>query len=445
MDDEIDLRQQVAILLRHWKLILLLTLIGAAAAAVFSFILPNVYEAAALVSVSPPRYTLRLEGVEQAAALPVGAYPELAMSDDVLAVVYDQARATLPANVNTLSRFAERLRAEAASDSTLLRLSVRDSDPARAAAIANAWVAVFSARAGQLYGQDQAALAVYQQELAKAQAELEQADAALAAFQASNQVNVLSAQLASQQAILTDLLNRQQQLALMQQDLGDLSGRLQRLAGDAPASLAEDLALLSLASRLYGGELATLAPGQNTGDVQLQVGSDRPLVGPTIADQLDLAGDLQAALAARREQVAGQIAALEPEILALQGQVAAAQVQEQELTRARDLASSQYLNLARRTQEAEVAVQAWANTVQVASQAAVPTEKAGPRRALNTLLGTALGFGLGVVLALATQLGPLAPAPAPASAPARPGRTRPLGEGDDGRAAQPAPSLDKPA
>jgi hypothetical protein len=33
---------------------------------------------------------------------------------------------------------------------------------------------------------------------------------------------------------------------------------------------------------------------------------------------------------------------------------------------------------------------------------------------------------------------------APSAAPIRPGRALPLGESDDGRATQPAPSLDKP-
>jgi uncharacterized protein involved in exopolysaccharide biosynthesis len=326
-----------------------------------------------------------------------------------------------------------------------LRLSVRDTDPARAAAIANAWVAVFSARAGQLYGQDQAALDVYQQQLSQAQADLDQADAALAAFQASNQVSVLSAQLASQQALLTDYLNNQHQVELMQHDLDDLSGRLERLDGDAPASLAEDLALLSLASRLYGGQLVSFdqEQGRSTVPLQVQVDSDRSLVGATVAHQLDLAGDLLAVLDIRREQFESQLAALEPEILALQGQLAAAEVQAAQLTRARDLASSQYLNLASRTQEAEIAVQAWASTVQVASRALVPTEKAGPRRTLNTLLGTALGLGLGVLLALATQLRPL-PLQAEPVASTRPGRALPLGENDDGRAVQPAPSLEKP-
>jgi hypothetical protein len=120
-------------------------------------------------------------------------------------------------------------------------------------------------------------------------------------------------------------------------------------------------------------------------------------------------------------------------------------VQERELIRARDLASSQYTTLASSTQEAEVAVQAWANTVQVASRATVPTEKAGPRRTLNTLLGTAGGLGLGVLLALATQFVPEMPLRVGAATQAANGRARQGDAASDSRAEPIAPSLAQPA
>jgi uncharacterized protein involved in exopolysaccharide biosynthesis len=296
-------------------------------------------------------------------------------------------------------------------------------------------VDVFAARAGQLYGQDQAALAVYEQQLGEARTELDRAEAELAAFQTSNQVNILTAQLDSQQASLTDYLNRQNQVALMQQDIDDLRVRLERLSGEAPAGLAEDLALLSLANRLYGGQMVSFEADQSRSGVplQVQVSPDRPLAGLTVADQLALADDLIETLATRREQIDGQITALEPRIMALQGQVAAAQVQEQELTRAQDLASSQYLSLASRIQEAQIAVQAWASTVQVASRAQVPTEKAGPRRTINTLLGGGVGFVLGVLVALGYEFWNAAP---PQSVVAPPRQLDHMSGEGDGRASR---------
>src|SRR5258707_3142046 len=116
MDDEIDLRRYLAALGRHWRLIVALTLIGGLAAAAVSLALPNVYEAVALVSVTSARTTLRLDSVNQDNTLPVHAYPELAMSGDVIAAAFAKAGPVLPASVNTATKFAGLLTAESASD-----------------------------------------------------------------------------------------------------------------------------------------------------------------------------------------------------------------------------------------------------------------------------------------------------------------------------------------
>jgi len=236
MDDDIDLRRYFVALARHWRWLVALTLIGALAAAVVSWITHNEYEGVALVSVTAAHNTLRLDSVNQNTTLPVKAYPELAMSGDLVAAVFAKAGPLLPADVNTMSKFTAQLTAEPASDPSLLRLKVRDRDPQHAAQIADLWAEVFAARAGQLYAQDQANLTVYQQQLGDTKTRLAQADSELASFQTSNQVNILTAQLDSQQASLTDYLNREHQLQLLAQDVLDLVGRLQGLPATAPAS-----------------------------------------------------------------------------------------------------------------------------------------------------------------------------------------------------------------
>ncbi len=87
-------------------------------------------------------------------------------------------------------------------------------------------------------------------------------------------------------------------------------------------------------------------------------------------------------------------------ILALQGELAQAAIRESDLARARDLAQDQYKTLAGKIQEAKIAVQESSNTVQVASGAAVPTEKTGTR-----LLVSAVAAGaVGLLIAAATVL-----------------------------------------
>src|SRR5687768_14253699 len=101
MDDEIDLRRYWRALLRNWALIAALAFVTAAAAAVMSLLTPNRYEAIALVSVAPPRNNLRLEDVNQRTTLPVRAYPDLALSNDLMAELFAETAGLLPERVDT--------------------------------------------------------------------------------------------------------------------------------------------------------------------------------------------------------------------------------------------------------------------------------------------------------------------------------------------------------
>ncbi|OGO49413.1 MAG: hypothetical protein A2W37_08055 [Chloroflexi bacterium RBG_16_63_12] len=408
MEDEIDLREYVNVLLRHWKMIVVLTMVAAVAVGVVSFIMPPTYEATALISVAQARYTLRLEGVSDGGPLPLKAYPDLAVSDEVVSEVFNQVKPALPSEVDTLTKFRKQLKATAAADPTLLRLAARDTDPARAAQIANAWANTLADRAGRLYGQDAANLLTYETQLTTTKSALEDSEQALATFQANNQVAILTAQLNSQQAILTDYLNRVHQFGLLVQDAQDLRARLAKLDPSAPPSFTDDVVMLMLSAQAFGGQMAPLQsqpstvesqpslPSQSSIPLQVQISSGQSLSGKSVAEQAAVVDDLLNTLRARAEDAKAQIAALEPRILELQGRLAKAQKQQAELTRARDLAQTQYLALASKVEEAKIAAQESANVVQLASEAAVPTERANPRIALNIAVAGALGLMVSV-------------------------------------------------
>jgi len=420
MEDEVDIRAQIMVVLRAWKVILGLAVLAALAAGVYAWTRPNTYEAEALVSVTPGRISLNLSGVQQSGGVTAQAYVELAESTTVVQAVFDAAGPDLLDRINTVSRLRRLLEAEASADAPLLRLQVRNTDAARAAALANLWAETFAARAGLLYSQDQANLAVYSEAEAEALAALDVADTALADFQAGNPVNILQAQLDSQQASLTDYLNRAHEAELLSQDLQDLLARLESLPAGAPGALADDLALLALTSRVYGGQLGA-DPGET--NLQLSVSGDQPLTNSTVANQRGLAEDLLASLDARRQSLAAQATAVVPAILALQGQVAAAQAQADQLTRQRSLTAQTYSARAIQVQEATVAVRQAANVAQVAGVAAAPNQATGPARLTYVGLSAALGAVLGVALALAREFvraGAEADSPAAAPADTRP-------------------------
>ena len=408
IDDEIDLRRYVQGMLRYWPLIVAVTLVAAAAATLISLREKASYEALALVSVSAPRYNLQLDGGTANGPLPVHAYPELAVSDDMLAQVVSQSQSLLPGADPAASLVAlkSQLTAETASDPTLVRLKAHNSDPELASKLVNIWAEVFAARAGALYGQDQANLQLYTSQLAEAKTALEKSTGDLAAFQATNQANILSSQLRSQQDSLTDYLNRRHELELLSRDARDLVGHLKALPASAPANSVDDLALLAITGRIYGTDNTLTDTHQlSTGyPVQVQLNAGQPLAGPAVADQLALASSLGDTIAARLADLDGQVAALQPQILVLQGRLAQEQVKQDELDRVRSLAVSRYTKLANQVQDAALVAQASSNTAQIASRAVLPGTKIGPQRTTSILLGSALGFVLGLVLALGLSL-----------------------------------------
>ena len=87
MEEEIDLRVYVAVLIRYWMWIVGLAVVAAAVALGVSSLISPTYEATALVAITEQRYMMRFDprfetmtNVKPA----YKAYPELAASDDLL-------------------------------------------------------------------------------------------------------------------------------------------------------------------------------------------------------------------------------------------------------------------------------------------------------------------------------------------------------------------------
>src|SRR3972149_5275591 len=148
MEDEIDLRKYFDVLVRRWKWVVAFAVIAAGAVLIVSSIVPPTYEATALVAVTRPRYQLqfdpRIETVPESQQ-PYRAFPELAVSDDLLLRVLDQVNGALKANERDLAVFREKVSARAGADPSLVRLSVTDQDPRLAQTVANTWAELYVA------------------------------------------------------------------------------------------------------------------------------------------------------------------------------------------------------------------------------------------------------------------------------------------------------------
>lgn len=133
-----ELRQYLLLARRWWWLILLLAVLGGAAAFAISVFTPPTYEASTTVLINQAPGTLPDEQAVLSGQRVAATYAELLHQRPVLeAVITNLGLTTNP------DQLEKQLTVTPVRETNLLVLSVRDSDPQRAAAIANEIVAVF--------------------------------------------------------------------------------------------------------------------------------------------------------------------------------------------------------------------------------------------------------------------------------------------------------------
>lgn len=426
MEEEIDLREYVLVLLRYWKWIVGGAAIAAVVALVVSFLLPPTYEATALVAVTKPRYVMqfdpRFETLNDIQPN-YKAYPELAASDEILQELLG-ALNPLPEDIETLQDLQKKVEAESGADPSIVRLTVRHRDPQEAARIANAWAELFVERANELYGgQGEAEVQFFEAQLERAEAELEAAEQALIAFQARNRAAILQNQLNSYKQTQADYLADQRTIAYITQDIKGLQEQLAGQPADRPVSLADQLTSLFLQIEAFNPQTSTPIQLQDTDEngtpyrecyfnaqtfipidfnaqtsmpIHLQVDSATALSERSLSEQIAFLDDLVRVLEEKSAEIDNRLAELEPQILALQQELQEVRTEEERLTRARDVARETYMTLARKAEEARIAAEDASGEVRLASRAAVPQKPASPRKLLNTAVAGALALMVGV-------------------------------------------------
>ena len=420
MEEEIDLREYVQVLVRSWKWVVGLAVLAAVAALGVSFLIPPTYEATALVAVTEPRYVMRFDPRFETVnnvQLVYKAYPELATSDDLLQDLLVRLD-PLPEGVETYRNLRNMSQAEQGADPSMVRLAVRSQEPGEAARVANVWAELFVTRANEIYGtQGEDQVQFFEGQLERAQAELAAAEQALVAFQARNQGAVLEAQLASAQQNLQDYLVEQREIERATRNARALRGSVADMPTDELVSAGDDLAALLLQIQAFdvhasrpaqvsesGRSASYGAESQARPSLWLQVSDSALLSSERTAGELAVFLDgLVATLGARGEQIEAQVAALEPQILGLQQRLQEVQTEEDRLTRARDVARETYLTLARKVEEVRIAAEDTSGEVRLASRAAVPEVPVSPRKLLNTAVAGMLGLMVGVFGAFAVE------------------------------------------
>lgn len=398
MEEEIDLREYVDVLMRHWKWIVGLTLIAAITAGIVSLLLPPVYEARALVVVTEPRYLMRFDPrfeMVNNAHETYKAYPTLATSDDLLGQVIAALGESLTEEEQRLQAFARMVEASSGGDPSLIELKVKNRGAEKAALIANTWAELYVKHLNDLYSQSLEEERFFEEQLRAAKENLQAAEAALVAYQAQNLANVLQTRIEAKQAALSRHLDINHSIELIIQDAFSLRERLRLREGQETGSLADELAALLL-------ELDTLS-GKGELPIEVQIAGGQSISSRTVKEQIAFLDDLVTTLRTKKGTIEEAAEALSPEILALQGQCEEARAEERRLQRERQLAEEIYQTLSRKAEEARIAAQSETGDVRLASRAAVPEKPVAPRKKLNVAVAGALGLMIGVFGAFALE------------------------------------------
>ncbi|MCB0028708.1 MAG: hypothetical protein KDE28_12425, partial [Anaerolineales bacterium] len=142
MEEEINLRPYFETITRGWYWLVTASVLAAIIAYAVSSSIAPTYEATALVVIAEPRQRVqfdpRIETVTE--SQPLNAYPELAMSDEVMLSLLSTVEL---ADVETVGKLRDLLVAEAGSAASLLQLRVQYKDPDVAALVANNWASFF--------------------------------------------------------------------------------------------------------------------------------------------------------------------------------------------------------------------------------------------------------------------------------------------------------------
>lgn len=390
MEEEIDLRPYVELLLRNWVWIVGGAMLAAVVAFGLTSLIPPTYEATALVAVTEPRQRVqfdpRFETVDD--NRPLQAYPELATSDELLQNALTEMAPPLD-DVTDLQQFRQMVEARSGSDPSLVRLTARYSDADGAARIVNTWAELFVAWANEIYGdQNGEQVDFFESQLEQAAAELKTAEQALIDFQAHNRVGIVNNQLNSLSELQAQYLKDQNSVVFLIQDIQGLRDQLATQSDGDSVTFADQLTALFLQIKAFNAQAAT--------PLQLQVSAAESFADKNRGEQIAFLEGLVGTLESRSVQTEERLAELEPQILGLQQQKREMETESERLIRNRDVAQETYTALARKVEEERITSQDTSSGVRLASQAAVPVEPVGPRRLLNTVVAGGLGLMLGV-------------------------------------------------
>jgi uncharacterized protein involved in exopolysaccharide biosynthesis len=393
-DDEIDLKAIFVVLLQQKWWILGGAILFAVIAFVYSyFVLPREYSAAAFVIITKPSVNAVLdEKIESVPQTPdARSLLEMTRADDLVLEIYQAPPVqSLLDDEIPLAAFKNKLEISLLG-TTQFRLQATDTDPQRAAVIANVWAERVTVRLNKLFGTDLEAIQLLQTQADQALEAWDAAEQALIQGLPENQLNALQIRQSQAETTLKDLLNQILYIDNLLLNIQILQSSLATQPANQGLPLGDAMSLISLQQQ---------AVGQLEG-IQIQIANPETLGEQiTVTEARSRLDGLSLALENRQKELESEIKVVESNISALITAVEIAQFQLTQLRVQRNLRQDAYQALSSYLVENNITLSQNSQPVKIAGLALPPNNPSGPSAILYTAVAGAAGFGIMAIIVL---------------------------------------------
>ena len=384
------------LVLWRWKtLIVLGTVVAAAAALAVSFVMPKVYEATTTLMVLKSKFgSDQLLGPQQL-AFTAKTYEGIVKNSGALSEALVKFKLTQPPYNLKRRDFQRLVDINAVKDTALLTLSVELGEPQLAADVANflAQRAIgLNDRLNQ--GEVGESHTFMETQVDRTAASMKEAQAALATFEKEADIEIVRKQ---EEVSLDRLGNLQAQRTKVEADLAAVTGDLASLDKDVrqqPPTLKTSRTLVE--DPAYQQALAKLSRADINALLGINMQSEQ--LNPTYSFlQQKLAEDHReaAGLTARKRELDRLLAENDKQLAELQNELTEKTTRLESLTRAYELERDSYKLLRSRLDAANVEVVSKTSLLKVVDPALPPQRHVRPRKGLNTAVGGFAGlFGM---------------------------------------------------
>jgi len=411
LEQEIDIRELIEVILRGKVIIAGITILAILIAGTLSFfVMSPTYEATATLMVSPlspKKLNVEEDSAYQALLDSLSRYPQLTMetyrAEVKNPVILKELISDMKLDLEkyTISSLAKAISVEAVQDTNLVRIKVKNTDPALASNISNKlsqkFVAFISKTTKEQLGKSAEFI---KQQLDQEKINLDAATTDLKEFLAKPRgVSELRQEIDSKITQVTNFKTQLVDLEVEEETITAAIGKTKEELANQPKTLVTEKSIMDdqLMEKI-ADETGNLSL-DNISNLQLHSEEVNPIyleLSQTLAnDTIKLSS-----ISAQRNAIKERITENQKQLEALQAELAEKEVTYEQLQRQVELSKENYNTFLEKYQESKVTQSAKIGeaNIMVVSPAMIPEQPVSPNKKLNVAIAAVLGLMLSVFL-----------------------------------------------